>query len=132
MADYVRASVITDYRPALRNGAPRFYVDVLRIAYHVIPRFTGHLLHNRRFAEAQWFISNAGLAIMVVGFIVRANGAATGTLILSTGGILAAIGAYTFVYNIWRTIDGPLELRLQEKRAREAAEKAKLPLATGR
>ena len=69
---------------------------------------------------------------MVVWFVVRANGAPAGTPILSTGGILAATGAYIFVYNLWRTIDGPRELREQEKRAREAAVKGSLPLAARR
>ena len=124
----------TIYRPAHAHMVLLGFVTMMifGVAYHVIPRFTGHLLHNRRAAELQWFVSNAGLATMVVGFIVRANGSAMGTPILSTGGILAAIGAYTFVYNIWRTIDGPRELREQEKRTREAPAKGSLPLAARR
>jgi cbb3-type cytochrome oxidase subunit 1 len=124
----------TIYRPAHAHMVLLGFVTMMifGVAYHVIPRFTGHLLHNRRAAGFQWFVSNAGLATMVVGFIVRANGASAGTPILSAGGILAATGAYIFVYNIWRTIDGPRELREQENRSREAAVKGSLPLAARR
>jgi hypothetical protein len=44
---------------------------------------------------------------MVAGFIVRASNANVGTPVLATGGLLSAIGAYTFAYIIWRTIDAP-------------------------
>jgi len=80
---------------------------IFGVAYHVIPRFAGHPLHSRRAALAHWWLANAGLALMVAGFIYRANGAPqTGTL-LGAGGVLSGIGAYVFAYLIWRTIDGP-------------------------
>jgi cbb3-type cytochrome oxidase subunit 1 len=123
----------TIYRPAHDHMVLLGFVTMMifGVGYHVIPRFTGHLIHNRRAAEAQWFVSNSGLALMVVGFVIRANGSPMGTPVLSVGGVLAALGAYTFVYNIWRTIDGPKELREQEKRAREAAARGGLPVARG-
>ena len=39
---------------------------------------------------------------------------------LSAGGTLSAIGAYTFVYVMWRTLDGTNALR-RAKQEREAA-----------
>ncbi len=58
---------------------------------------------------------------MVPGFIARPNGFETGTVILAACGLFAAGGAYTFVYNLWRTIDGP--------RAGVVATRTSLPLA---
>ncbi len=84
---------------------------IFGVAYHVIPRFAGFPLHSRRAASAHWWISNAGLVLMVTGFVVKVRDQATGTSILSIGGILAASGAYTFAYVLWRTIDGPRKLR---------------------
>jgi hypothetical protein len=89
------------------------------VAYHVIPRFTGHPLHARALAIAQWWAANAGLALMATGFALRANGSlgiATG--IIGTGGVLSASAAYAFVYNLWRTIDGPARLPLARALAR--------------
>ena len=82
------------------------------VAYHVIPRFTGHPLHSRRFATVQWWIANAGLALMAIGFALRAGGGTTvATSLLATGGCLSAGAAYVFVYNLWRTIDGQAQDR---------------------
>ena len=49
---------------------------IFGVAYHVIPRFAGFPLHNRRFAGVQWWLANIGLALMVVGFIARVTWAA--------------------------------------------------------
>lgn len=76
------------------------------VAYHVIPRFTGHQLHARRVAAAQWWLANIGLALMVSGFLLVPHAIPVAPLLLGTGGVLSAAAAYCFVYNIWRTIDG--------------------------
>jgi cbb3-type cytochrome oxidase subunit 1 len=90
------------------------------VAYHVIPRFAGFPIHSRRAAVLHWWISNAGLVMMATGFAVRVHDATAGTIVLASGGTLSALGAYTFVYVIWRTIDGPNALRQANRRAREA------------
>ncbi len=91
------------------------------VAYHVIPRFAGFPLRSPRLAGWHWWISNLGLAVMVAGFMWRGVGGAAGTIILATGGSLAALGAYIFVFLLWRTMDGPPALRAAARRAREAA-----------
>jgi cbb3-type cytochrome oxidase subunit 1 len=79
------------------------------IAYHVIPRFSGHPLWSRRLAVHHWWCAQAGLAAMVTGFALRATpgvSQAVATIVLATGGTLSAAGAYAFALNLWRTIDG--------------------------
>jgi cbb3-type cytochrome oxidase subunit 1 len=76
------------------------------VAYHVVPRFAGAPLRSRRPAVAHWWVSNAGLTGMVIGFVLRARGSEAGTAMLAVGGLLSALGAYTFVFLLWRTIDG--------------------------
>ena len=80
---------------------------IFGVAYHVIPRFTGHPLHSRTLAGTNWWTSNVGLALFVGGLALRANGVAWGELPIGFGALGAAAGAYMFVYNLWRTIDGP-------------------------
>jgi cbb3-type cytochrome oxidase subunit 1 len=75
------------------------------VAYHVLPRFSGHALYSRRIAVLHWWASNTGLALMVIGFVLRARGVSGNTPVLAAGGILAALGAYGFVLNIWRTLE---------------------------
>ena len=80
------------------------YMMICGVAYHVIPRFVSAPLHSRRAPVWHLFLSNIGLAFMVIGFAFRAMGGRAGTPILATGGVLSAVGAYTFVYVIWRTM----------------------------
>jgi hypothetical protein len=41
---------------------------------------------------------------MAAGFALRARGAMAGPPVLGAGGVAAALGAYLFVYNVWRTL----------------------------
>lgn len=96
------------YRPAHVHLSLLGFVSMMiyGVAYHVIPRFTGHALHSRAIAAAQWWIAVAGLAGMVVGFLSLPHRPPAGRVILVLGGALSAAGAYLFIYNIWRTIGG--------------------------
>lgn len=98
----------TIYRPAHLHMLVLGFVSMMifGVAYHVLPRFTGNPLHAPAMATRQWWLANAGLLGMVIGFIVRANGATVGTPVLAVGGTLAALSAYLFIWISWRTIDG--------------------------
>ncbi len=116
--------VWTVYRPAHVHIMLLGFVTMMiyGVAYHVIPRFAGHPLAGRRAVAVHVWIANIGLALMVAGFVLRANGAALGTPLLSAGGTLAGIGAYIFAVVVWRTIDGPARMRkLRESAARSNA-----------
>jgi cbb3-type cytochrome oxidase subunit 1 len=95
---------------------------IFGVAYHVIPRFSGFPLHRPAGARAHWWFSNVGLAAMASGFVLRVHAPSAGTILLAAGGLLSALGAYIFVYLIWRTIDGPRTLRVGAERARKAME----------
>jgi cbb3-type cytochrome oxidase subunit 1 len=125
------------YRPAHLHMLVLGFVTgmIYGVAYHVIPRFSGHPLYGRRAVTWHWWFSNFGLLLMASGFVLRAHGGPTATVILVSGGALAATGAYLFAWLIWRTIDGPRALR---RAAREATARAReraaehLPLAGSR
>ena len=110
------------YRPAHVHIVQLGFVTMMiyGVAYHVVPRFAGFPLHNRRAAGVHWALANAGLALMVYGFIARVGRPGTGAVVLVIGGTLSALGAYIFAYVIWRTVDGPLALRKAAIRARAA------------
>ena len=95
------------YRPAHAHLNLLGFVSMLifGVAYHVIPRFTGHQLHSRLLAGVHWWTSNLGLVILVLGFIFLPwrPGARTA---VEAGAVLAATGAFVFIYNLWRTLDG--------------------------
>jgi len=76
------------------------------VAYHVIPRFSGHPLRSRGAARVHWWLSNLGLAAMACGFCWRVWSPERGTWLLGGGGTLSALGAYLFVWIMWSTMDG--------------------------
>ena len=95
---------------------------IFGVAYHVIPHFSGFPLHRPTGARVHWWSANVGLAAMASGFVLRVHLPRTGTIVLAVGGTLSALGAYLFVYLIWRTIDGPARLRAGAARSRSAIE----------
>jgi cbb3-type cytochrome oxidase subunit 1 len=120
------------YRPAHLHMTLLGFVAMMiyGVAYHVIPRFSGYPLHSRRLAGAHWWTSNAGLLLMVAGFALRPWRPGWGTPVLVLGGVLSALGAYGFVYGLWRTIDGPVALRRAAARA-QASRGTPLPVSPG-
>ena len=86
---------------------------IFGVAYHVIPRFTGHPLHSRRLAGVQWWLANIGLVLFVAGLALlpATMYAMPARIVVAAGGLLSGLAAYTFVYNMWRTIDGPARRR---------------------
>ncbi len=79
---------------------------IFGVAYHVIPRFTGHPLYSRRLAGVHWWISNVGLAMLVMGFALAPHIGAARIPIMALGATLSASGGFAFIVNLWRTIDG--------------------------
>lgn len=118
------------YRPAHMHMNLLGFVAMMifGVAYHVIPRFTGNPLYSPRLATAHWWISNAGLAAMVAGFLLRPHVGSAATPVLAAGGVLSALGAYAFAFGLWRTIDGQAALRVARERVR-ASQGTSLPLA---
>ena len=77
---------------------------IFGVGYHVFPRFAGRPLPSRHLALVHWWLANTGIAAMAVGFALRARGVAWSPVLLSAGGSAAALGAYLFAWNIWRTL----------------------------
>jgi cbb3-type cytochrome oxidase subunit 1 len=79
---------------------------IFGVGYHVLPRFVGHPLHSARLAGVHVVIGNLGLALLAAGFAWRVTAGFAVQWMLMLGGGLAAAGALSFAYNIWRTLDG--------------------------
>lgn len=96
------------YRPAHVHLNLLGFVSmvIFGVAYHVIPRFTGHPLHSRAIAGVHWWASNVGLTLMVVGFMFAPWDPTRSRWILGIGALASGLGAFLFIYNLWRTIDG--------------------------
>lgn len=98
------------YRPAHVHANLLGFVSMMifGVAYHVLPRFTGRSLHSTTLAKAHLILANAGLGLMVAGFLARVTWAMPGTIALAIGGMTNAAGAIAFIYNLWKTLEpGP-------------------------
>jgi cbb3-type cytochrome oxidase subunit 1 len=86
---------------------------IFGVAYHVIPRFTGHPLYSRRLAVLQWWLANIGLLVFVVGLglLPQTLFGTPARIVVGAGGLMSGAAAYAFVVNIWRTIDGSPDRR---------------------
>ena len=113
----------TVYRPAHLHMLTLGFVAMMifGVGYHVIPRIAGHPLMSGRLPMWHWWCSNVGLGLMASGFVVRVHSSAIGAPMLAVGAGLSAVGAYTFAYLIWRTLDGPEALRRLAKRRQQGA-----------
>lgn len=95
------------YRPAHLHAALLGFVSmfIFGIAYHVLPRFTGRPLPDRRLPVAHLWLANCGLGFLVAGWLLRPTWARPGAAALHTGGILTAVGLGLFIYTVWRLLE---------------------------
>jgi cbb3-type cytochrome oxidase subunit 1 len=54
-------------------------------------------------AVAHLYLANIGLAGIVAGFMVQPHNPVAGRWILSSGGVLFAIGVVLWAWNLWQT-----------------------------
>ena len=121
------------YRPAHVHMSLLGFVTMMifGVAYHVIPRFTGNALYSRRLGSVHWVVANLGLSLMAGGFIAMPHVGVAARIPLAAGGVLSALGAYLFVYNMWRTLDGrskPVATRAVPRPAVPAEAPRRLPM----
>lgn len=95
------------YRPAHLHALLLGFVMMMiaGVGYHVIPRFAMAALHSPRLARVHLVIANAGLLLMVCGFIGRPNGLPGAPMLLAAGGLLSLGGAWLLAWNLWRTLN---------------------------
>lgn len=95
------------YRPAHVHMNLLGFVTMMifAVGYHVLPRIAGAPLRWEWLAPIHWWLSNVGLAMMVTGFFLLPSYPVMGRWILAPGGTSAAVGAFCFIVNIWRTVD---------------------------
>lgn len=110
------------YRPAHThmNLVGFVVMMIFGVGYQMLPRFFGHPIHSRGLAEAHVWLANLGLAGLVLGFFLAPNIGPTGMMVAAAGGSVWAIGAFGFVYNMWRTFDAAERRRRLEAQQPES------------
>lgn len=95
------------YRPAHAHMGVVGFITMMifGVGYQLLPRLFGFGLHSRGLAIAHWWLANVGLATMVTGFVLAPHIGPRSAPVTATGGSLFALGAFSFVYNMWRTFN---------------------------
>ena len=70
------------------------------IALHVLPRFGGFPLYSERMADWQLYLANAGLPLMIIGWLNMADGW------VIVGGVLSYAAVVLFGLNMILTVKG--------------------------
>jgi len=107
------------YRPAHAhmNLVGFVVMMIFGVGYQMLPRFFGHPIYSRGLAVAHIWLANLGLAALVAGFILAPHIGTDSVPVTASGGALWAVGAYGFVYNLWRTFNAAeRRRRLDEQR----------------
>jgi len=113
------------YRPAHAHMSVVGFLTMLvfGVGYQLLPRLFGHPLHSRALAVAHLYLANIGLGGLVLGFLARPHGGFDSRWITAPGGVLFALGALLWVWNLWKTFDAA-DAR---QRARADSERRQLP-----
>jgi cbb3-type cytochrome oxidase subunit 1 len=94
------------YRPAHAHANVFGFLAMFMfgVAYHVLPRFVGAPLTEGQasWAMRQLWIQNAGLALLLSGWLVRPWRGGLGQWLLVAGAPLSAFGIAIFVAVAWR------------------------------
>jgi cbb3-type cytochrome oxidase subunit 1 len=108
------------YRPAHAhmNLVGFVVMMIFGVGYQMLPRFFGHPIHSKALAIAHVWLANLGLAGLVGGFLLAPHIGSASVPVTASGGMLWALGAYGFVYNMWRTFNAAeRRRRLNEQQA---------------
>ena len=110
------------YRPAHAhmNLVGFVVMMIFGVGYQMLPRFFGHPIHSQALARSHVWMANLGLAGLVAGFLLAPHIGPASVPVTSAGGVLWAVGAYGFVYNMWRTFDAADRRRRMNARQSEA------------
>ncbi|MDQ6716824.1 MAG: hypothetical protein M3Z17_00600 [Gemmatimonadota bacterium] len=95
------------YRPAHAhmNLVGFVVMMIFGVGYQMLPRFFGHPIHSKALAAAHIWLANIGLATMVIGFFLAPSIGEGSIPVTAGGGLLWALGAYGFAFNMWMTFN---------------------------
>ncbi len=75
------------------------------VGYHVLPRFMGRPLYSARIGDAQFWLANSGLIVMLLFYTMNVYSPSTLLQSLSiAGGAAELVSIFLFFYNMLKTL----------------------------
>lgn len=75
------------------------------VGYHILPRFMGRPLYSAKLGDAQFWLANAGLVVMLVFYTLNVFDPGSGYLAVTVAaGIAELLSIFLFFYNMMKTL----------------------------
>src|SRR5574341_2598232 len=75
------------------------------VGYHILPRFMGRPLYSNKIGEAQFWLANIGLVVMLIFYTLNVYSPAGVYVMLSVAaGVAELVSIFLFFYNMLKTL----------------------------
>ena len=75
------------------------------VGYHILPRFLGRQLYSAKIGEAQFWLANVGMVVMLLFYTLNVyNPSGTYVMITVAAGIMETVSIFLFFYNMLMTL----------------------------
>lgn len=75
------------------------------VGYHILPRFMGRPLYSTKIGEAQFWLANIGLVVMLIFYTLNVYSPARVYVMLSVAaGVAELVSIFLFFYNMLKTL----------------------------
>jgi cbb3-type cytochrome oxidase subunit 1 len=80
------------------------------VGYHILPRFMGRQLYSTKLGEAQFWMANIGLVVMLLFYTINIyNPSSALVAVTVAAGVLELLSILIFFYNMLKTLMPPVE-----------------------
>ena len=78
------------------------------VGYHILPRFMGRPLYSQKMGDAQFWLANGGLVVMLLGYTLNVYQPNTGLVgVTVAAGVAELLSVFLFFYNMLKTLLPP-------------------------
>lgn len=77
---------------------------IFGVAYHIIPRFHGRMLHSDQLAVVHFWLANIGAVGLAVILAFESSFGTGAVPLLGLFGATWTVAAFIFIYNLWLTM----------------------------
>jgi cytochrome c oxidase cbb3-type subunit 1 len=80
------------------------------VGYHILPRFMGRQLYSTKLGEAQFWMANIGLVVMLLFYTINIYSPSSALVAVTVlAGVLELVSILIFFYNMLKTMMPPVE-----------------------
>jgi len=75
------------------------------VGYHILPRFMGRPLYSQKIGDAQFWLANIGLIVMLLFYTLNIHSPSAGFVTITViAGVMELVSVFLFFYNMLMTL----------------------------